>query len=76
MVLLTVVNYDWQKVVNELSPESAWTGDYFFAYWSATMLYFIVDLIWVAVVPICVKSPNVIIKVRTYDSIVFCCLDV
>lgn len=65
MVLLTVVNYDWQKVVNELSPESAWTGDYFFAYWSATMLYFIVDLIWVAVVPICVKSPNVIIKVRT-----------
>jgi hypothetical protein len=62
VVLLTVVNYDWQKVVNELSPESAWTGDYFFAYWSATMLYFIVDLIWVAVVPICVKSPNVIIK--------------
>ena len=27
-------------------------------------MYFIVDLVWVAMVPICVKSPGVIIKVR------------
>ncbi len=28
-----------------------------------TLLYFFVDLVWVATVPICVKSPGVIIKV-------------
>ena len=70
VVLLTIVNYDWGKVTSELNPKAAWTGEYFMEYWSATMLYFIVDLLWVAWVPICVKSPNVIIKVRTLlDSI-------
>lgn len=29
-----------------------------------TVCYFLADLIWVARVPICVKSPDVIIKVR------------
>lgn len=29
-----------------------------------TILYFLADLIWVARVPICVKSPDVIIKVN------------
>ena len=30
-----------------------------------TVLYFLVDLIWVAKVPLCVKSPGIIIKVSS-----------
>lgn len=33
-----------------------------------TVLYFLVDLIWVASVPICVKSPGVIIKVTDLEA--------
>lgn len=29
-----------------------------------TVVYFLVDLVWVSLVPICVKSPDVIVKVR------------
>jgi hypothetical protein len=30
----------------------------------ATVIYFFLDLSWVTLVPICVKSPGVIVKVR------------
>ena len=60
-----MANYDWDKVSRGYDPETSWTGNYFMEYWSATILYFFIDLLWVARVPICVKSPGVIIKVRT-----------
>lgn len=31
-----------------------------------TVSYFFIDLVWVALVPNCVKSPDVIIKVRCF----------
>eukprot|EP00934_Nitzschia_sp_Nitz4_P001348 Nitzschia sp. Nitz4//scaffold213_size37731//27729//28766//NITZ4_007724-RA/size37731-augustus-gene-0.53-mRNA-1//-1//CDS//3329542077//1348//frame0 len=37
-------------------------GNYFWLNWATTYAYFMADLIWVAVVPICVKSPRVIIQ--------------
>jgi hypothetical protein len=33
-----------------------------------TVTYFLIDLVWVAWVPICVKSPDVIIKVRSQQQ--------
>jgi hypothetical protein len=63
VILLTLVNYDWD-VVFALGgdAETSWNGRYFLQYWAVTALYFMVDLVWVWRVPTCVKSPGVIIK--------------
>jgi hypothetical protein len=42
--------------------QQAWTGEYFPLFYSVTIGYFIADLIWVCLVPHCVKSPSVIIQ--------------
>jgi len=66
-------NHDWFNVVglffvvgscamNYEFPSGHYTGDYFWAMWTTTLIYFIIDLTWVALIPICVKSPGVIIK--------------
>lgn len=62
---LIIVNfYNWQvdKVIQGHFPGDAWTGQYFWELWGVTALYFLADLVWVVRVPICVKSPGVIIK--------------
>mmetsp|Transcript_29394 Transcript_29394/g.55136 ORF Transcript_29394/g.55136 Transcript_29394/m.55136 type:complete len:280 (+) Transcript_29394:69-908(+) len=43
-------------------PWLSYKGGYFWVNWATTILYFFLDLVWVAKVPICVKSPDVIIK--------------
>lgn len=63
LIFLTIANWDWSLLLAGRTPEEAWTGAYFALYWALTMLYFVVDLAWVALVPTCVKSPGVIIKV-------------
>eukprot|EP00563_Minutocellus_polymorphus_P006933 CAMPEP_0181032224 /NCGR_PEP_ID=MMETSP1070-20121207/6632_1 /TAXON_ID=265543 /ORGANISM="Minutocellus polymorphus, Strain NH13" /LENGTH=328 /DNA_ID=CAMNT_0023109615 /DNA_START=117 /DNA_END=1103 /DNA_ORIENTATION=- len=62
LVFLTLANYDWTVVWASANPEAAWTDQYFWEYWVATMIYFFVDTVWVWKVPTCVKSPGVIIK--------------
>lgn len=47
-----------------LGPDVAWKGNYFYTNLLTTICYFVVDLLWVARVPISVKSPGTIIKVR------------
>jgi len=42
--------------------QRAWTGEYFPLFYAVTIGYFIADLIWVCLVPHCVKSPSVIIQ--------------
>lgn len=42
--------------------QQAWTGEYFPLFYAVTIGYFIADLIWVCLVPHCVKSPSVIIQ--------------
>jgi hypothetical protein len=42
---------------------------YFQLFFQTTVLYFLTDLIWVTRVPICVKSPGVIIKVSTDEPL-------
>mmetsp|Transcript_26001 Transcript_26001/g.60364 ORF Transcript_26001/g.60364 Transcript_26001/m.60364 type:complete len:183 (+) Transcript_26001:236-784(+) len=63
IIVLTISNWDWDQVKQGESMEDAWSGAYFMEFWSSTLLYFLVDLMWVARVPICVKSPGVIVKV-------------
>jgi TLC domain len=42
--------------------QSAWTGDWFDVFFFVTAAYFIFDLLWIVVLPVCVKSPSVIIQ--------------
>jgi len=62
IIFLTILNWDWRKIQSGHGLEESWTGDLFIEYWFATQLYFVVDLLWVANVPTCVKSPDTIIK--------------
>ncbi len=40
----------------------AWTGEYFDIFFWTTIAYFTIDLLWVCVVPKCVKSPSTIVQ--------------
>jgi len=42
--------------------EGAWNGEYFLAFWYCTVGYFVLDLLWVCIIPRCVKSPTTIIQ--------------
>jgi hypothetical protein len=54
---------NWDIVHIYQGPEVAWKGEYFYSSLATTLLYFFVDLLWVARIPTSVKSPDVIIKV-------------
>jgi hypothetical protein len=51
-----------QQQQNRLGIPDAWTGDWFELFFQVTLLYLIVDLIWILVIPSCVKSPATIIQ--------------
>jgi hypothetical protein len=40
----------------------AWTDEYFHLFFWTTVAYFTIDLLWVCIVPKCVKSPSTIIQ--------------
>lgn len=40
----------------------AWTDEYFHMFFWTTIAYFTIDLLWVCIVPKCVKSPSTIIQ--------------
>lgn len=54
VVFACALNYEY--------PSLNYTGDYFWSMWAGTVMYFFIDLSWVTLVPICVKSPGVIVK--------------
>jgi len=62
VVYTTLLNYDFRPLLELQSLQITWVGEYFWLNWLTTNLYFISDLLWVAIVPICVKSPGLIIK--------------
>lgn len=72
LIYLTWINYDWNAMFVQ-GPEQAWTGDFFQSLWGATVAYFVVDLLWVWMVPVCVKSPDVIIKHHLVAIGQLCC---
>ena len=49
------------KNVENIPFVNAWTGEYFQYFFWTTVAYFLVDMIWVSVIPRCVKSPSTII---------------
>lgn len=65
IVALNVMCWNWDKLLNLKKKDSladAWTGDYFDAFFACTATYFLSDLIWIAIVPSCVKSPATIVQ--------------
>ena len=67
VVLLDVLNWDWDRLWNSSrkpihSIADLWTGEWFDAFFLVTALYFIIDLLWILAVPRCVKSPSTIVQ--------------
>lgn len=69
VVVLNAMNWDcdrlWEILLDPYSAqtlEGAWVGDCFPLFFAVTVGYFLADLIWVTLVPQCVKSPGVIIQ--------------
>lgn len=44
------------------NPEAAWTGEWFNVFFYYTQAYFISDLLWLLLIPSCVRSPMTIIQ--------------
>lgn len=44
------------------SVPSLWHGEHFSAFWWTTFAYFVIDALWMVLLPMCVRSPDVIIK--------------
>lgn len=69
ILVLNIINWRsdilWDILLNEGSKKTiqqAWTGEWFPLFYAITIGYFVADLIWVLLVPHCVKSPGVIIQ--------------
>lgn len=50
------------KPPSSLNLPAAWTGEWFDWFFGVTLLYFCIDLIWILLVPSCVKSPSTIVQ--------------
>ena len=61
VVALNVINWNWEMMLS-MPSKSAWTGDFFDLFFGVTFLYFVVDLLWILLIPSCVKSPATIIQ--------------
>ena len=65
VVALNVINWNWEMILSmpkNKSVADAWTGDFFDLFFGVTFLYFVVDLLWILLIPSCVKSPSTIIQ--------------
>eukprot|EP00980_Cylindrotheca_fusiformis_P005030 scaffold1062_cov130-Cylindrotheca_fusiformis.AAC.36 len=77
IVALNVMNWDWDKLFNHIGGNvkkkerllDSWTGEWFDAFFYACALYFVVDLIWIMVIPRCVKSPSTIIQHHIFTMV-------
>jgi len=65
IIVLNILNWNWEKLMKSHPkdgfPVHAWHGDIFHTFFLTTVIYFILDLIWVLLVSHCVKSPSTII---------------
>ncbi|KAL3794009.1 hypothetical protein ACHAWO_012413 [Cyclotella atomus] len=65
VVVLNMMNWNWDILLDpnsEKKIQEAWVGDWFSLFFAVVVGYFVADLIWVILVPKCVKSPGVIIQ--------------
>ncbi|GAX22705.1 hypothetical protein FisN_4Hh183 [Fistulifera solaris] len=64
VIVLDIMNWNWDTILyaKRTSIAEAWTGEWFDLFFQVTAFYFVVDLIWISLVPSCVKSPATIIQ--------------
>eukprot|EP00804_Cyclotella_cryptica_P007657 CCRYP_015236-RA/>CCRYP_015236-RA protein AED:0.03 eAED:0.03 QI:354/1/1/1/0/0/7/3741/314 len=65
VVVLNFMNWNWDILFDPRSKKNiqqAWSGDWFSPFFAVVIGYFVADLIWVILIPKCVKSPGVIIQ--------------
>lgn len=65
LIALNVMNWNWDRILdfqNKLTFAEAWTGEWFDVFFVSTVTYFVVDLLWILVLPRCVKSPSTIVQ--------------
>ena len=71
IIILNIMNFNVDKLIgfytnpgrrqkNELAFADAYTGEFFEIFFYSVLLYFVVDLVWILLVPKCVKSPATI----------------
>ena len=64
LLLTAMANWDLGLWIREgKTLQESWHDTYIWELIGAIMLYFIADLVWVSVIPSCVKSRGVIVKV-------------
>jgi hypothetical protein len=60
------MNWNWDLLISVKSSHTsaweAWTGDWFNSLYFYAQSYFVVDLLWIILVPQCVRSPTTIIQ--------------
>lgn len=68
VLVLNAINWNWEILADSTSLDDlstlhkAWSGEYFDYFFWTSAGYFLVDLLWVAINPICVKSPATILQ--------------
>ena len=70
--VLNVMNWNWDKLALVFEKQSfqaalqtlqaSWTGDWFDLFFTVTATYFVLDMLWILLVPSCVKSPGIILQ--------------
>jgi len=64
LCVLNAMNWEFGKI-GSVAPwdwEILWKGKFFYTFYIITVAYFIIDALWVVVVPNCVRSPGVILQ--------------
>lgn len=65
IIALNVMNWNWERIFNPKKKQTivdAWTGEWFDVFLAVTVSYFVIDLLWILLIPKCVKSPSTIIQ--------------
>jgi TLC domain len=65
VVVLNVINWNWEMILDMPANkriQDAWTGEWFNAFFAVSVMYFLIDLVWICLVPSCVRSPATIIQ--------------
>lgn len=65
VVVLNIMNWNWDmimKMPDGKTFEDFWTGDWFQIFFATTILYFVIDFLWIVLIPNCVRSPSTIIQ--------------
>lgn len=65
MIILNAINWNWSMLASmpdNHTLENAWTGEWFTPFSAYTLSYFVVDLLWVLLIPTSVKSPATIVQ--------------